>query len=61
MATALYRFPAINETTDTAEAAHTATVIAPAVANAIFNAVGSRVRHMPITAEAVLKGMSKKA
>ncbi len=37
------------------------TVVAPAVANAIFNAVGSRVRQMPITAEAVLKGMSKKA
>ncbi|MEO5863263.1 MAG: molybdopterin cofactor-binding domain-containing protein [Burkholderiales bacterium] len=36
------------------------TVVAPAVANAIFNAVGSRVRQMPITAEAVLKGMSKK-
>ncbi len=30
MATALYRFPAINETTDTAEAARTARVIAPA-------------------------------
>lgn len=37
------------------------TVVAPAVANAIFNAVGSRVRQMPITAEAVLKGMGKKA
>jgi isoquinoline 1-oxidoreductase subunit beta len=37
------------------------TVVAPAVANAIYNAVGVRVRHMPITAEAVLAGMKKKA
>jgi len=38
------------------------TVVAPAVANAIFNAVGVRVRHMPITPEAVLEGIkSKKA
>ncbi len=38
------------------------TVVAPAVANAIFNAVGARVRHMPITPEAVLEAMkSKKA
>ena len=37
------------------------TVVAPAVANAIYNAVGARVRHMPITAEAVLAGMKKKA
>ena len=29
------------------------TVIAPAIANAIFNAVGARVRSLPITAEAV--------
>jgi isoquinoline 1-oxidoreductase subunit beta len=36
------------------------TVVAPAVANAIYNAVGARVRHMPITAEAVLAGMKKK-
>jgi CO/xanthine dehydrogenase Mo-binding subunit len=37
-------------------------VVAPAVANAIFKAVGVRVRHMPITAEAVLEGIkSKKA
>jgi hypothetical protein len=34
-----------------------ATVVAPAVANAIYNAVGARVRHMPITAEAVLTAM----
>jgi len=37
------------------------TVVAPAVANAIYNAVGVRVRHMPITAEAVLAGLRKKA
>jgi isoquinoline 1-oxidoreductase subunit beta len=37
------------------------TVVAPAVANAIYNAVGVRVRHMPITAEAVLAGLKKKA
>ena len=35
------------------------TVVAPAVANAIYNAVGVRVRHMPITAEAVLAGLKK--
>jgi isoquinoline 1-oxidoreductase subunit beta len=35
------------------------TVVAPAVANAIYNAVGVRVRHMPITAEAVLNGLKK--
>jgi isoquinoline 1-oxidoreductase subunit beta len=35
------------------------TVVAPAVANAIFNAVGARVRTMPISAEAVLAGMKK--
>jgi CO/xanthine dehydrogenase Mo-binding subunit len=34
------------------------TVIAPALANAIFNAVGARVRSLPITAEAV-KGAMK--
>ena len=36
------------------------TVIAPAVGNAIFNAVGARVRSLPITAEAVQAAMSKK-
>ena len=36
------------------------TVVAPAVANAIFNAVGARVRHMPITAEAVLEAIKAK-
>ena len=33
------------------------TVIAPALANAIFNACGARVRSLPITAEAVKAGM----
>jgi len=37
------------------------TVVAPAVANAIFSAVGARVRHMPISPEAVLKAMKQKA
>jgi CO/xanthine dehydrogenase Mo-binding subunit len=37
------------------------TIVAPAVANAIYNAVGVRVRHMPITPEAVLEGLKKKA
>jgi CO/xanthine dehydrogenase Mo-binding subunit len=37
------------------------TVVAPAVANAIYNAVGVRVRHMPITSEAVLEALKKKA
>jgi isoquinoline 1-oxidoreductase len=36
------------------------TVVAPAVANAIYNAVGVRVRHMPITPEAILDGLKKK-
>lgn len=35
------------------------TVIAPAVANAIFNAVGARVRHMPISAQAVMEAIKK--
>ncbi len=35
------------------------TIVAPAVANAIANAVGARVRHMPISPEAVLKAMKK--
>ena len=33
------------------------TVIAPAIANAIYNAVGARVRALPITAEAVKAAM----
>lgn len=35
------------------------TVVAPAVANAIFDAVGARVRHMPITPDAVLRAMTQ--
>jgi CO/xanthine dehydrogenase Mo-binding subunit len=37
------------------------TVVAPAVANAIYNAIGVRVRHMPITPEAILDGLKSKA
>ena len=33
------------------------TVVAPALANAIYNAVGARVRALPITAEAVKAAM----
>jgi CO/xanthine dehydrogenase Mo-binding subunit len=33
------------------------TVVAPAIANAIFAAVGARIRHLPITPEAVLKSL----
>jgi CO/xanthine dehydrogenase Mo-binding subunit len=33
------------------------TVVAPAIANAIFKAVGARVRSLPITAEAVKTAM----
>jgi isoquinoline 1-oxidoreductase beta subunit len=35
------------------------TVIAPAIGNAVFNAVGARVRSLPITAEAVKAAMKK--
>jgi isoquinoline 1-oxidoreductase len=35
------------------------TVVGPAVANAIFNAVGARVRQMPITRAAVLQALSE--
>jgi isoquinoline 1-oxidoreductase beta subunit len=35
------------------------TIVAPAVANAIYNAVGVRVRHMPITPDAILAGLKK--
>ncbi len=35
------------------------TVVGPAVANAVFDAVGARVRHMPITPEAVLRAMTQ--
>ncbi|MFN9928649.1 MAG: hypothetical protein ACK53I_17105 [Phenylobacterium sp.] len=34
------------------------TVVGPAIGNAIFRAVGARVRHLPIRAEAV-KGAMK--
>jgi isoquinoline 1-oxidoreductase len=37
----------------------TVTVVAPALGNAIFNAVGARVRALPITAEAVKSAMKK--
>jgi isoquinoline 1-oxidoreductase len=37
----------------------TVTVVAPALGNAIFNAVGARVRALPITAEAVKAAMKK--
>ncbi|MEQ6250034.1 molybdopterin cofactor-binding domain-containing protein [Sulfitobacter sp. HNIBRBA3233] len=33
------------------------TVVGPAIANAIFNATGARVRHLPITSDAVLSAM----
>lgn len=33
------------------------TVVAPAIANAIFNAVGVRLRHLPITPAAVLQAL----
>jgi CO/xanthine dehydrogenase Mo-binding subunit len=36
------------------------TVTAPAIANAIFAAVGARLRHLPITPEAVLAALSAK-
>jgi isoquinoline 1-oxidoreductase len=36
------------------------TIVAPAVANAIANAVGVRVRHMPISPQAVLDGLKTK-
>ena len=36
------------------------TIVAPAVANAIFNATGVRVRHMPITPQAILEGLASR-
>ena len=35
------------------------TVVAPAIANAIFRAVGVRLRHIPITSAAVLKALAE--
>ena len=36
----------------------TVTVVAPAIGNAIFNAVGARLRHIPITPAAVKAAMA---
>lgn len=38
-----------------------ATIIAPAIANAIETAIGVRLRHLPMTSEAVLAALTKKA
>jgi isoquinoline 1-oxidoreductase beta subunit len=46
-----------NGETATGTGEPTVTVIAPAIGNAIFNAVGARVRGLPITAEAVKAAM----
>lgn len=35
------------------------TVVAPAIGNAIFNAVGARLRHLPITPDAVFSALSE--
>ena len=37
------------------------TVVAPTIANAIFNAVGVRMRHLPITPDAILKALEAQA
>jgi isoquinoline 1-oxidoreductase subunit beta len=37
----------------------TVTVVAPAIGNAIFNAVGARVRGLPITSDSVKEAMKK--
>ena len=37
------------------------TVIAPAIANAIYNAAGVRLRHLPITPQAVLSALGNRA
>ena len=34
------------------------TAVGPAIGNAVFNAVGARVRHLPITADAVKTALS---
>lgn len=36
------------------------TAVAPAIGNAIFNAVGVRMRHLPIRPEAVLAALKEK-
>ncbi len=35
------------------------TVVGPAIGNAIFNAVGARLRHIPITPAAVREALTK--
>ena len=35
------------------------TVVGPAIGNAIFNAVGARLRHLPITPAAVKAALAK--
>jgi isoquinoline 1-oxidoreductase beta subunit len=37
----------------------TVTIVAPAIRNAIFNAVGARVRGLPITSDSVKEAMKK--
>jgi CO/xanthine dehydrogenase Mo-binding subunit len=36
-------------------------VVGPAIGNAIFNACGARVRHLPIRPEAVLNALKTKS
>jgi len=35
--------------------------MAPAVANAVYNAIGVRIKELPITPEKVLQALSEKA
>jgi len=37
------------------------TVVAPAIGNAIFAAVGARLRHLPIRPSAVLQALAQKS